>query len=398
VIETFLKIKHSEVLTEWELVLIRKIDFLNFAGTLNVLITLILFSFLGFTELNVHFFAVFGLAALVYVFNRLGRYLLSSYLFFAIGIYILSAATVFMKMESYALMYFFPLTLSIVQLLGRKETFKHLIVWLIIYFLCINSLILVTKHHTPFEPGAELLGFLQVFNILLSFFCGLILIIIITWTNISQESQIRKSAVDKATLLAELFHRVKNNLNIVTSLLNILKNNSGSKAVQDALEECRNRVFSMALVHQQMYSSETVGKLNLKTYLTDLILSIEHSFGGNAAVTIKIEDDIYLPISKAVPTGLILNELITNVYKHAVLPEKKLEIDISIWLNNSYLMIELEDNGPGIEPERKRENTLGIDLIKSLSEQIDATFHLSNKSGSQGTKASISVFTKAEEK
>lgn len=397
-IETFLKIKHSEVLTEWELVLIRKIDFLNFAGTLNVLITLILFSFLGFTELNVHFFAVFGLAALVYVFNRLGRYLLSSYLFFAIGIYILSAATVFMKMESYALMYFFPLTLSIVQLLGRKETFKHLIVWLIIYFLCINSLILVTKHHTPFEPDAELLGFLQVFNILLSFFCGLILIIIITWTNISQESQIRKSAVDKATLLAELFHRVKNNLNIVTSLLNILKNNSGSKAVQDALEECRNRVFSMALVHQQMYSSETVGKLNLKTYLTDLILSIEHSFGGNAAVTIKIEDDIYLPISKAVPTGLILNELITNVYKHAVLPGKKLEIDISIWLNNSYLMIELEDNGPGIEPERKRENTLGIDLIKSLSEQIDATFHLSNKSGSQGTKASISVFTKAEEK
>ena len=397
-IKAFLKVNHSETLAEWELILIRKIDFLNLIGTLNVLFALTLFSFLGFTELNIHFFAVFGLATLVYLFNRLGKYLLSSYLFFAIGIYILSAVTVFMKMESYALMYFFPLTLSIVQLLGRKETFKHLIVWLIIYFLCISSLIFVTKQYTPFEPDTELLDFPQGFNILLSFFCGLILIIIITWTNISQESQIRKSAGDKATLLAELFHRVKNNLNIVTSLLNILKNNSESKAVQDALEECRNRVFSMALVHQQMYSSETVGSLNLKTYLTDLILSIEHSFGGNADVTIKIEDDIYLPISKAVPTGLILNELITNVYKHAVLPEKKLEIGITVWLNGLYLMIELEDNGPGIQDERKRENTLGIDLIKSLSEQIDATFHLSNKSGSQGTKASISLFNTAEEK
>lgn len=395
-IERLLKINHSENLSDWELVLLRKIDFLNLIGSLNILLALILFSFLGFTELNFHFFAVFGLAALVYLFNRRGNYMISCYLFFAIGIYTLSTITIFMKIESYALMYFFPLTLSIVQLLGRKETFKHLIVWLIIYFLCINSLLLITKHYSPFTPDKELMGFLQVFNILLSFFCGLILILIITWTNISQESQIRKSAGDKATLLAELFHRVKNNLNIVTSLLNILKNNSESKAVQDALEECRSRVFSMALVHQQMYSSETVGSLNLKTYLTDLILSIEHSFGGNAAVNINIEDEIYLPISKAVPTGLILNELITNVYKHAILPDKKLEINITIWLNGSSLRIELEDNGPGIKTERKRENTLGIDLIKSLSEQIDATFHLTNKTDSPGTKASISVFTVAE--
>ena len=386
-----LNIKNISHLSGWEIDLLRKLDFLTVLGSINVLLALIAFSVFGFTELNIHFCVVFGLAALVFTANRFGKYFLSCYLFFAIGIYILSATTIYLRLESYSLMYFFPLTMSIVQLLGRRELFKHLVVWVIIYFLCISSLMLFSDQFVQFPISEKTMLYLRNFNIILSFLCGLALIIILTWTNIVQDAKISKSSVDKELLLAELFHRVKNNLNIVTSLLNIRKNASESKEVKDALEECRSRIYSMALVHQQMYSEEQIGNLNLRSYLSDLITSIEHSFGDQGEVTISNEKDIYLSISKAVPTGLILNELLTNVYKHARIPERKLEIAISIEAENYGFMIRVSDNGPGLDHDYHSVKNLGLDLIQSLSEQIDAHFDLINNPDGTGCLATLTV-------
>ena len=393
VITNKLSIKNISHLAAWEIDLLRKLDFLTILGSINIFLALIAFSTLGFTELNVHFYIVFGLAALVFTANRYGKYFLSCYLFFSIGIYILSMTAIYLRLESYSLMYFFPLTMSIVQLLGRRELFKHLIVWVIIYFICISCLMLFSDQFAQIPISEKTMLYLRNFNIILSFLCGLTLIVILTWNNIVQDAKINKSSVDKELLLAELFHRVKNNLNIVTSLLNIRKNASENQEVKDALEECRSRIYSMALVHQQMYSDEQIGNLNLRSYLSDLITSIEHSFGDQGEVTISNEKDIYLSIAKAVPAGLILNELLTNVYKHAQVPERKLEVSISIESKNQGFTIRVSDNGPGLTNDYHSVKNLGLDLIQSLSEQIDAHFDLINNKNTTGCTATLTVHT-----
>lgn len=345
-------------------------------GSFNVIICLIVFNVIGFQSLNIHFFVVLALAAGVFTLIRFRIYIAASYLFFAIGVYILGIATLYMQLESNVLMYFFPLTLSIVQIYGRKELFKHLIVWCFIYFLMISVLVLFGHKYYPHTIiRAEHLNALRIFNGLFAFFCGLMQITIITWINIKQEEQIRNVVEEKRLLLAELYHRVKNNLNIVTSLINIKKNNSNSKEVIDALEDCRGRVYSMALVHQQMYSGSRVGNLNMLDYLVELIRNVEHAFGGDADVILEVDSkELILPISKAVPIGLIMNELITNSYKHGTVPGQKLIVNIHVAQVGNSLEIELSDNGPGIKPDKQSNNTLGFELIRSLCEQIDASF------------------------
>jgi two-component sensor histidine kinase len=392
VISNNLGIKWPNTAQEWEKDLVRRVNFLNLIGCFNVITSLIVFNIIGFKPLNIHFFIVLGLAGGVIALNYFRMYVLGSYLFFAIGVYLLGIATLYMHLESNVLMYFFPLTLSIVQLFGRKELFKHLIIWCIIYFLSISFLIIFGPNYYPIQISVNHMNLLKVFNGLFAFFCGLMQITVITWLNIKQEERIRSVIEEKRLLLAELYHRVKNNLNIVTSLINIKKNNSQSKEVIDALEDCRGRVYSMALVHQQMYSESRVGNLNMMSYLVELIRNVEHAFGGEADVILEVNsEELMLPISKAVPIGLIMNELITNSYKHANLPNQKLIVNIHVSQVGNSMQIELTDNGPGINLDKQNnQNTLGFELIRSLCEQIDASF-IVGKNASENSGAMIQI-------
>lgn len=388
-----LGLKWPESTPEWEKNLVRKVNFLSLVGSVNVLACLIVFNIIGFQFLNLHFLAVLVLAAAIFCLNYAGKFILASYLFFAIGIYLLGVATVYMQLESNVLMYFFPLTLSIVQIYGRRESFRHLIIWCILYFFTISFLVMMGPKYYPIQVSEATMNTLKIFNGLFAFFCGLMQITVITWLNIRQEEQIRNVIDEKRLLLAELYHRVKNNLNIVTSLINIKKNNSNSQEVIDALEDCRGRVYSMALVHQQMYSGSKVGNLNMMDYLVELIRNVEHAFGDDADVVLEVNsNELILPISKAVPIGLIMNELITNSYKHGMVPGKKLVVNIHVSQIGNSLQIEVTDSGPGIKPERQNGNTLGFELIRSLCEQIDASFMVGkNKSENSGANIQIKI-------
>lgn len=389
-----LGLKWPETSHDWERNLVRKVNFLSLIGSFNVVACLIVFNIIGFQFLNLHFFVVLGLAAGVFLLNFYAKYILASYLFFAIGVYLLGVATIYMQLESNVLMYFFPLTLSIVQIYGRRELFRHLIVWCIVYFFTIGFLITLGPEVYRVEIMPVQMNTLKIFNGLFAFFCGLMQITVITWLNIRQEEQIRNVVDEKRLLLAELYHRVKNNLNIVTSLINIKKNNSTSQDVIDALEDCRGRVYSMALVHQQMYSGSKVGNLNMLNYLVELIRNVEHAFGGDADVVLQVDsNELILPISKAVPIGLIMNELITNSYKHALVPGQKIIVTIHVSRVGNTLQIEVTDNGPGINADRENNNsTLGFELIRSLCEQIDASFVIGKKTdGNSGANIRIRI-------
>lgn|GEM_PF-4378748 len=387
-----LGLKWPETTSEWEKNLVRKVNFLSLIGSFNVVASLIVFNILGFHLLNLPLFVVLGLALAVFFLNYRGKFILASYLFFAIGIYLLGAATIAMQLESNVLMYFFPLTLSIVQIYGRKELFKHLVIWGIIYFLTISFLVILGPNYYPIKIDPVQMQSLKIFNGLFAFFCGLMQITVITWLNIRQEEEIRNVVEEKRLLLAELYHRVKNNLNIVTSLINIKKNNSDSQEVIDALEDCRGRVYSMALVHQQMYSGSKVGNLNMMDYLVELIRNVEHAFGGDADVVLEVDsNELILPISKAVPIGLIMNELITNSYKHAMTVGKKLIVMIHVSQVGNSMQIEVTDNGPGIKADKENNHsTLGFELIRSLCEQIDASLVI-GKNATENSGAAIQI-------
>lgn len=389
-----LGVKWPETTREWEKNLVRKVNFLSLIGFINVAASLIVFNIIGFQFINLHLIVVLCLAITVLLLNYSGKFIPASYLFFAIGVYLLGIATIYMQLESYVLMYFFPLTLSIVQIYGRKELFKHLIVWCIIYFLTISFLVIFGPNYYFINIDPVQMSSLKIFNGLFAFFCGLMQITVITWLNIKQEEQIRNVIDEKRLLLAELYHRVKNNLNIVTSLINIRKNNSDSQEVIEALEDCRGRIYSMALVHQQMYSGSKVGNLNMMDYLVELIRNVEHAFGGDADVILEVDsNELILPISKAVPIGLIMNELITNSYKHAMVPNKKLIVTIHVYQLGNSLQIEVTDNGPGIHLDKQtNSSTLGFELIRSLCEQIDASFIIGkNANENSGTKIQIKI-------
>ena len=132
------------------------------------------------------------------------------------------------------------------------------------------------------------------------------------------EIALRNSFEEKVALLKEVHHRVKNNLQIVASLLNLQSSRARNRQVVDVLQDTRNRVHSMALLHDVLYRSGNLARINFAAYVTELCTQLVRSFGP-AASRVKVENRVArigLPLEQSVPCGLIINELVSNALKH----------------------------------------------------------------------------------
>jgi two-component sensor histidine kinase len=367
----------------WEASLIRKLNVHALLGSMNVLFALVIFLAFDYSHFKWDCIIVILLAPMVIFFNSRGNYILASYWFSFIGFGMFASLNLKMGENSNAFLLYFPLVMSIVQMFSRKEMMKHMLIILGIGF---SSACLVlyglTEHWMLVSIAPDALNKLRTINLFFGLFTTLLFVVSISYEAIRQENLIKGMLNEKEVLLAEVFHRVKNNMNIITSLLNLKKNASSSPEVQDALEECRNRVFSMALVHQKIYSTKDIAKLNFKEYINELVSALRESIGSTQAI-IELEcETIELELSNAIPCGLILNELITNSFKHATTPNGNLRVSIWIKQANNDVMISYRDNGPGLpEQESMNADTLGLVLIKSLAEQLDANFEFGNEKG-----------------
>lgn len=200
------------------------------------------------------------------------------------------------------------------------------------------------------------------------------------------EEQIRRDLEEKEVLLKEIHHRVKNNMNIVKSLLTLQSRKIESKgqAVAALTESC-NRIYTMALIHDQLYKSENLLQIDMKTYIDIMThrLKMSHSNKKDIQITLKVEG-VYLDIHFAIPCGLILNELITNAFKHAFAGKPKGLIRISFQLlkNKSYKLT-VGDNGVGLpqDIDIKNSQTLGLELINILCDQIHGKLEIKRKKG-----------------
>lgn len=187
------------------------------------------------------------------------------------------------------------------------------------------------------------------------------------------ERILKSSLSDKETLLAEVHHRVKNNLSVVTSLLNLKMDSVTNTHTKQVLLDCRNRVMSMSLIHEKLYRSKNFSDLNFKFYVDELINEIKTSYpllDKDIKINV-VSEDILLDLSTAIPCGLILNELITNSYKHAFVNKKSGEINILVSTNNNQVEIIVSDNGIGFNAVADDSNSLGLILVESLIEQLE---------------------------
>jgi len=195
-----------------------------------------------------------------------------------------------------------------------------------------------------------------------------------------QKNIIEKALVEKDSLLKEIHHRVKNNLQMVSSLLSLQTKNTTSKAVIEALEEGKTRVKAMALIHQKLYQNDDLSVIEMQGYIESLINSVQSVFkkgGHNINITIDAEG-VELDIDRAIPIGLILNELVSNSFKYAFPdPEQEGQIYIHIRKNGEGGFFEYSDNGVGLPDDSDlRENeSMGIRLIRRLVNQLQSTLN-----------------------
>ncbi len=198
------------------------------------------------------------------------------------------------------------------------------------------------------------------------------------------QSKISHSLKEKETLLAEIQHRVKNNLAIITGLLNLQTEKAPCDVSKNLMIESRNRVMSIAMVHERLYKKDNLAKIDFKMYLSELVNEVVKSFPSKNLIEIKEElDNAEIEITKAVPIGLILNEAITNALKHAFHEGfEKPKITIQMQTIYDKMQISLSDNGKGFKDlDNREESSLGISLIESLADQIDAKVAFRNNNG-----------------
>lgn len=224
---------------------------------------------------------------------------------------------------------------------------------------------------------------LLVVNLFLSFTTTLAVTLINVKEQLIHEDKLRKATEEKELLLAEVFHRVKNNLNIVTSLLNLKKNMSDDPTVQEAIEECRSRIYSMALVHETIFNNKKEIGLKFNEYVERLVNDVANGMAPKETYEFHLDlDEVDLSLSVAVPCGMIINEVLTNAFKHARLDDQKLIIKIKLKKDGDSFSIVVSDNGPGMNNlKENQKNSLGMELISSLAEQINTTGTFYNDNG-----------------
>ena len=199
--------------------------------------------------------------------------------------------------------------------------------------------------------------------------------------------ELQKIVGEKELLLAEVHHRVKNNLQIISGLLQLQGATMEDITIKTAFKEGQSRINSIALIHQNLYEQETFGTIYFHTFIKGLVGKVAELFeNGHRFIGFDIgEEKLLLDINTAVPLGLIVNELVTNAYKY--LPEHKTDNFVSIYVTpqkNGEYMLQYRDNGPGLKAgiNIKNPTTLGIELIKGLATQLGGRVEYSYQEGS----------------
>ena len=200
------------------------------------------------------------------------------------------------------------------------------------------------------------------------------------------EENLKASLKEKEILMKEIHHRAKNNLTIISSLLNIQSRYISDKEARDVFKESQNRARSMALIHEKLYRSDELKEINFGEYIKNLTAELFHSYQTSSGIKLVMDiEDVDLDINTSVPLALIVNEIVTNSLKYAFPDKKTGNISVSFNKKCDELQLVVEDNGIGFpgDLDFKNTNSLGMQLVTSLTEQIKGNIKLKRDNGTK---------------
>jgi PAS domain S-box-containing protein len=202
-----------------------------------------------------------------------------------------------------------------------------------------------------------------------------------------RQERLTASLKEREVLLQEVHHRVKNNLQVVSSLLNMQMRQSADEHAQSALAESRQRVAAIALIHEKLYQSKDYAGVPFSDYVRTLAADVFHAAGspyGRVELEIDVES-VSLAVDKAIPCGLILSELLTNTLKHAFPNEREGRVQVSLHQSDADLELVVADDGIGMPADFNVEDstTLGMQLVTTLVEQLEGRLEIVRRDGTQ---------------
>lgn len=204
---------------------------------------------------------------------------------------------------------------------------------------------------------------------------------------VNSENDLKAALKEKEILLKEIHHRVKNNLMIISSLLNLQSKYIKDKTALKVFKESQNRAKSMALIHEYLYRSTDLKRINFGDYIRVLTIELFHTYTIDPSqITLNLNiENIMVDIDIAVPLGLIVNELVTNSMRHAFPGNKCGKINIEFYHSDNKFTLIVSDNGIGFPEDLNFENTdsLGLQLVNSLTNQIHGTIKLEDGRGTE---------------
>lgn len=197
------------------------------------------------------------------------------------------------------------------------------------------------------------------------------------------QQRIEAALAEKEVLLREIHHRVKNNMQVVTSLLALQSGQTDDASLRNMLDECRARIHSMALIHEKLYQSAVFSAVNFSDYARTLVQMISHAQGHPRIVAEVRAEPVQLDLDHAVPAGLLLNELVSNSFKHGFPGQRRGRIDVTVArLADGRVRLEVRDDGqgaPGLDFQHV--SSLGLRLVRLLAGQLDAALELRGEPG-----------------
>jgi two-component sensor histidine kinase len=368
----------------WEKYLTRKINYYTIISISAIVLSIIIYTGIG----NFHFIPeltiIFFTAQSVFFFNVRYNYTYALYVF-----YINAATLVFilsfeMGEDSMIYLFFFPLTISLLTLLNKKEMNIHIRIISGVMFALI--FVNISNMHFGWIHGVlkhEELHTVRMINIFFSSFITLMFSLALSKQNSIQEQDLITLIKEKETLLAEVHHRVKNNMAIITSLLNLKKETCNSEETKEVLEDFRNRIFSMALIHKNIYGNNSLKSINFQEYVTELSEVLISAYADKGKVKLSIDVvDCSLYFDVAIPCGFIINELFTNSLKYALKEDEALLINIMMKRSGNNIYLTYSDNGPGLNLNAiDNKTSLGMTLIDLLSQQLEGSYLFSKAAG-----------------
>lgn len=185
---------------------------------------------------------------------------------------------------------------------------------------------------------------------------------------------------EKTVMLKEIHHRVKNNLQVITSLLRLQSKDARDQRTIEMFKDSTNRVVAMALIHEKMYQNKDLAKINLEDYLKTLLKDLIDSYSVSIPIETTIKSDLELISNRSlVPLALLFNELASNSLKHAFVEMQNGNIEISVLKKNGKILIRYADNGKW--RDKQKESSFGLELIESLAEQLDGSIERNVQNG-----------------